>query len=203
MARMAGRVGQSPGFLIVTLGVLVVGSCSSKLGPRRSSDTSDGAADHVVGRSDGPPDGTTVDRSTVDGTTVDGTTVDRTTVDAAAEVRPATDAAATCAGLPSGALAPAGACPDAGPASCGFDGKCDGAGGCRRYAAATLCAAATCLDSATFQPPSVCDGQGTCVVGPPVTCSPYTCVNGSCYADDCKLDPAICVARPNRDASPG
>ena len=185
---MERRGGQPPVFLIVTLGLLVAGNCSSKVGLSRSSDTSDGATDHVVGRPDGAPDGATVDRATVD---------------AAADVRPATDASATCAGLPRGAPAPAGACPDAGPASCGFDGRCDGAGGCRRYEAGTLCAAATCLDSATFQPPSLCDGQGTCVVGPPLTCSPYTCVNGACYVDDCKFNPTDCVGPRNRDASPG
>ena len=186
---MARRVGWPPVFLLVTLAALAAGSCSgSKLGLIRSSDTSDGATDHPVGRSDRAPD---------------GTTVDRTTVDAAADVRAGADAVATCAGLPLGAPAPTGACPDAGPASCGFDGTCDGAGGCRRYAAGTVCSAPTCLDSATFQPPSVCDGQGTCLVGPPLACSPYTCVNGACYADDCKLDPAVCVGRPVRDASPG
>ena len=46
---------------------LAAGSCSgSKLGLIRSSDTSDGATDRLVGRSDRAPDGTTVDRPTVD-----------------------------------------------------------------------------------------------------------------------------------------
>jgi hypothetical protein len=189
MAAMAGRVGRSPGFLIIILGVLLAGSCSSsRLGLIRSSDPSDGSVDRVVGRSDGAPD---------------RTTVDRTTVDAAVEVRPTTDAVATCAGLPSGAPAPAGACPDATPARCGFDGTCDGAGGCHRYAAGTVCTTPTCLDSATFQPSSVCDGLGTCVAGPPLTCSPYTCVNGACDVDDCQFHPTDCVATPHRDASPG
>ena len=208
MAAMARRVGRPPVFLLATLAALAAGSCTgSKLGLIRSSDTSDGAADHLVGRSDRAPDGTTVDRApdgtTVDGTTVDMSTVDGTTVDAAGDVRAGADAVATCAGLPLGAPAPTGACPDAGPASCGFDGTCDGAGGCRRYAAGTVCSAPTCLDSATLQPSSVCDGRGACVAGLPLTCSPYRCVNGACYVDDCQFHPSDCDAPPHRDASPG
>jgi hypothetical protein len=207
MAAMARRVGRSPGLLMVTLGLLVAASCSSgKLGLIRSSDASDGAIDRVVGRSDGARDGTMGDRTAVDGTTVDRTTVDRmvgdrTVVDAAVEARP--DAVATCAGLPLGAPAPVGACPDAGVASCGFDGTCDGAGGCHRYAAGIVCAAPTCLDSATFQPVSLCDGQGSCVASLPLTCSPYSCVNGACDVDDCKFIPADCIVTTARDASPG
>ncbi len=182
---------------MVTLGLLVAASCSSgKLGLIRSSDASDGAIDRLVGRSDGARDGTMVDR-----TTVDGTMVDRTVVDAAVEVRP--DAVATCAGLPLGAPAPVGDCPDAGVASCGLDGTCDGAGGCHHYAAGTVCAAPTCLDSATFQPVSLCDGQGSCVASLPLTCSPYTCVNGACDVDDCKFIPTDCIVTTARDASPG
>jgi hypothetical protein len=199
MAAMARRVRQPRFVLIVTMGALVAGSCSSsKLGLIRSSDATDAARDRVLGRSDGAADRTTVDRATVD-----GTTVDRAAVDAAPEVRPAADAAGTCAGLPLGARAPAGDCPAVTPAGCGFDGTCDGAGGCHRYLAGTLCAAPTCLDSATFQPSSVCDGQGTCVTGQPLSCAPYMCVSGACYADDCKLFPSDCPPQSNRDASPG
>lgn len=175
MAAMTRRVERSPGLLIVTLALLVAGSCgSSKLGLIRSLDAGDGAIDRVVALSDGAHDGsfdgTMGDRTVVDGTTVDRTTVDRmvgdrTVVDAAVEARP--DVVATCAGLPRGAPAPVGACPDAGVASCGFDGTCDGAGGCHRYAAGAVCAAPTCLDSATVQPVSLCDGQGTCVASLP------------------------------------
>ena len=183
---MARRVGRSPGLRMVTLGLLVAASCSSsKLGLIRSSDTSDGAIDRVVGRSDGARD---------------GTMGDRTVGDAAVEARP--DAVATCAGLPLGAPAPVGACPDAGVASCGFDGTCDGAGGCHHYAAGIVCAAPTCLDSATVQPVSLCDGQGSCVASLPLTCSPYTCVNGACDVDDCKFIPTDCIVTPHRDASP-
>jgi len=185
---------RSPVVLLVTLVALVAGSCNSgKLGPIRSSDATDASVDRVPCHFDGA----------AERTTVDGTTVDETPVDAAVEVRPAADAAATCTGLALGAVAPPGACPEGGPASCGFDGKCDGAGGCHRYPAGTVCAAPSCLDAATFQPPSACDGQGICVVGPAVTCSPYTCVNDACDVDDCKFRPEDCLLRPNRDASPG
>jgi hypothetical protein len=197
MAAMTRRVERSPGLLIVTLALLVAGSCgSSKLGLIRSLDAGDGAIDRLVALSDGARDGTPVDR-----TTVDRMVGDRTVVDAAVEARP--DAVATCAGLPRGAPAPVGACPDAGVASCGFDGTCDGAGGCHRYAAGAVCAAPTCLDSATFQPVSLCDGQGTCVASLPLLCSPYTCVNDACDVDDCKFIPTDCVATPHRDASSG
>jgi hypothetical protein len=192
MAAMTRRVGRPPGFLIVTLALLLAGSCSSKLGLIRSSDASDGAIDRVVGRSDGAQD-----------RPVEGTMGDRTVVDGAVEVRPDADAVATCAGLRLGAPAPAGACPDTGAASCGLDGTCDGAEGCHRYAAGTVCASPTCLDSATFQPVSLCDGQGSCVASLPLTCSPYTCVNGACDVDDCKFIPTDCVATPHRDASSG
>ena len=184
MAAMARRVRRPPLVLVVTVGALVAGSCSSsKLGLIRSSAATDAAMDR--------------------GTTVDGTTVDGTTVDAALEVRRSSDAAGACAGLPFGTPAPAGACPDMTPASCGLDGTCDGAGGCHRYPAETVCAAPTCVDSVTARPASVCDGQGTCVAGTPLTCSPTTCVNGACYADDCRFFPLDCVTTPNRDASPG
>jgi hypothetical protein len=185
--------------LIVTLGVWAAGSCSSsKLGLIRTSDTSDGATDRVAGHSDGASDG-----ATADGTAVDGTTADRTTADAAVEARTAADEAAPCTGLPLGAPAPTGACPDTTPAGCGLDGTCDGAGGCHRYAAGTVCAAPTCLDSATSQSAAVCDGRGICVAGSLQICSPYTCVGGACYADDCKFQPEDCLQPPNRDASSG
>jgi hypothetical protein len=160
--KMAAMARRAPVVLVVTLGALVAGSCrSSKLSVIRSSDALDAAMDRASGRSDGAADRTTADRTTVDGTTADGTTVD-----AAVEARPAAEAAGACAGLPLGAPAPEGACPEVTPASCGFDGTCDGAGGCHRYAAGTVCAAPTCLDSTTSQPPSLCDGRGTCVARP-------------------------------------
>jgi hypothetical protein len=79
-----------------------------------------------------------------------------------------TGAAGTCTPVPSGED-PLEQCADSGRASCGTDGACDGQGACRMYLAATVCLDPTC-SGATGTGQGRCDGAGTCVVGPPVTC---------------------------------
>ena len=107
----------------------------------------------------------------------------------------------TCVALPAGTVAPPGRCPADDPVTCGFNGLCDGRGGCEVYAAGTLCMPSACHDSMTLQQPATCDGLGVCVPGAVVICTPYTCRDGACYADDCTLSPADCLPPRNHDAS--
>src|SRR5207248_509631 len=51
----------------------------------------------------------------------------------------------------------------------------------------------------TFTPQASCDGQGTCITPPPVTCKPYVCKDaqscwGSCTGAAQCLAPASCLA---------
>jgi len=56
------------------------------------------------------------------------------------------------------------------PAStCGCSGGCSGPS-CALYDSSTVCAPAKCLDAATFQEASFCDGAGTCVPGAVTSC---------------------------------
>jgi hypothetical protein len=48
---------------------------------------------------------------------------------------------------------------------------------------------------------STCDGLGLCTPGPTESCAPYACLDGACVANDCQQSPAVCLPRPNRDAS--
>ncbi len=87
---------------------------------------------------------------------------------------------------------------DADPvASCGKDGLCDGKGGCERYAAGTVCGTASCAGgSVTYAP--ACDGNGSCVTAPAVSCAPYTCGSATACATSCTppandcAPPAVC-----------
>ena len=63
---------------------------------------------------------------------------------------------------------------DQGAVTCGTDGTCDGAGACRFYAGATVCAPAVCT-GAMATPTRTCNGAGVCLIGLPVSCSPYAC----------------------------
>jgi len=84
-----------------------------------------------------------------------------------------------CQAVQPGAPDPHAICLDASPVTCGFDGRCDGLGACRKWAAGTLCAAETCSGE-LFTPPSVCNGAGTCLRPPSISCAPYRCSGSHC-----------------------
>ena len=94
-------------------------------------------------------------------------------------------AAGTCTDVPAGED-PLDQCADSGPTSCGTDGTCDGQGRCRSYSSATVCTAPTC-SGATGTGQGRCDGAGTCMPGPPVTC-------GTCQV--CTLSAAAATCAP-------
>jgi hypothetical protein len=105
--------------------------------------------------------------------------------------------AGTCSPVPVGHPDPHEKCQGMDPSTCGQTGACNGMGACARYPAGTVCKPASCA-GASFTPASVCDAQGTCVVGAPQTCAPYVCADGACKAScagdgDC-LAPAACAA---------
>jgi hypothetical protein len=107
-----------------------------------------------------------------------------------------------CAPVAAGARDPHDQCRQDGPETCGQSGFCNGQGGCAKYATGTTCKLAGCIGTDRFVPASQCDGDGTCVVGLPITCMPSVCADGSCLGScasdlDCAA-PAVC-----RDGSCG
>jgi hypothetical protein len=64
--------------------------------------------------------------------------------------------------------------------SCGTSGFCNGQGGCAKYPPGTACGSNTCTGPHTFLPAGECDGDGTCVAGAALECTPFSCVTGSC-----------------------
>ena len=70
-----------------------------------------------------------------------------------------------CAPVQAGAPDPHGVCLNELPASCGQTGACNGQGGCARHLAGTVCRPPSCQGRDAFVPASLCDGDGTCVVG--------------------------------------
>lgn len=89
----------------------------------------------------------------------------------------------TCFPVDDGAPEPHGLCVNQGAASCGLNGTCDGVGGCAFYPAGTACASSTCT-GAVLTLTRTCDGLGACGAGTTIACSPFQCLDGSCY-DDC------------------
>ncbi len=102
-----------------------------------------------------------------------------------------------CAPLPSGSEDLHGVCRKEAADSCGQSGFCNGQGGCALYAAGTVCRAASCVDRERFLPAGLCDGDGSCMTGTPVTCSPSTCDKGvclsACTSDATCVPPQTCV----------
>jgi hypothetical protein len=101
-------------------------------------------------------------------------------------------------------------CATQGPETCGTIGSCDGALACRLYAAGTECVAASCATPTLAAPASTCDGVGTCVTPPTMSCPPgYPCVGSACATScatsaDC-IDGfacigSLCVKKANGDA---
>lgn len=83
------------------------------------------------------------------------------------------------------------------PESCGESGVCNGQGGCARHAPGTLCGDSACTASNTMMPGGECDGEGTCVAGQPVDCTPFLCAGrscrGSCSESSQCASPHVCV----------
>jgi hypothetical protein len=103
-----------------------------------------------------------------------------------------------CVPVPAGAEDPHDACREDAPETCGQSGFCNGQGGCAKYAQGTVCKLGSCQGREQFVPPSVCDGEGTCLIGAPVACAPSTCQDGACItacqdSSQC-MSPAACVA---------
>ncbi|HXU83751.1 MAG TPA: hypothetical protein VN914_20295, partial [Polyangia bacterium] len=84
-----------------------------------------------------------------------------------------------CAAVRAGATDPHAVCKKEDPASCGYDGTCTGGGACSRHRAGTICKAPACSGSG-LTPASSCDGNGTCLAGSPINCSPSVCADGAC-----------------------
>jgi hypothetical protein len=102
-----------------------------------------------------------------------------------------------CAAVPGGTADPHGACSKQTAESCGRDGTCNGRGACSKYPAGTVCKAAACSGGG-LTPASSCDGNGVCLAGGSINCSPSLCVNGSCKLtcasnDDC-APPHTCMS---------
>jgi hypothetical protein len=101
-----------------------------------------------------------------------------------------------CLPVDAGAEDPHGLCKDQGAGSCGQTGRCSGQGSCARYAAGTSCKPSECTGG-SMTPAGTCDGRGTCLSGPAISCEPYMCANASCRQScdsdvDC-VAPATCI----------
>jgi hypothetical protein len=70
-----------------------------------------------------------------------------------------------------------GTCTKQPEASCKNTGACDGQGHCQLQPNTVECGAASCSGT-TYQPPSMCDGSGSCVSVSARDCGPYLC-NGN------------------------
>src|SRR2546423_6092910 len=89
---------------------------------------------------------------------------------------------------------PHGICRKDSPDTCGQSGLCNSQGGCAKYRHCTICKLGGCDGKASLVPSSVCDGDGACIFGVAVACSPSTCDVRNCRTT-CTVD-ADCVA-PN------
>ena len=101
-----------------------------------------------------------------------------------------------CAPVPVGSPDLHGVCIMEPLSTCGTSGLCNGLGGCARYAAGTECKASSCSAGSEI-PMSVCDGNGTCLIGAPVSCAPFVCAGTACRVscignEDCSAG-NICV----------
>jgi hypothetical protein len=94
-----------------------------------------------------------------------------------------------CSPVAAGARDPHAKCAEEARTTCGLSGLCNGLGGCAKHAAGTECLAPSCSSGSEI-PMSICDGNGTCLVGAPVPCAPFICSGTSCNlscasANDC------------------
>jgi len=107
-----------------------------------------------------------------------------------------------------------GECASEAPSTCGASGDgCDGElTSCTLYDTETACAPAYC-ESNTEYDESLCDGNGTCVLGRIEACSPYSCDDDECLescasTSDCLSNywcamPGICTAKGTTGARCG
>jgi hypothetical protein len=105
--------------------------------------------------------------------------------------------AGECLPVAAGATDPHGTCKDEGTSTCGLTGACNGKGGCARYAAGTMCKPSACAGG-SMVPASSCDGRGSCLEGPAISCDPFMCGGTACLQTcgsdaDC-VAPATCVS---------
>ncbi len=98
-----------------------------------------------------------------------------------------------CSPVPIGHVDTRGVCQRQAPETCGQTGVCNGVGGCARHASGTVCRPASC-SGASFVPPSVCDGLGSCLPSAPISCAPFMCANNACRGSCANT--ADCIA-PN------
>ena len=84
-----------------------------------------------------------------------------------------------CSPVSAGSPDPHGKCVAEPRTSCGVSGLCNGQGGCAKHAAGTECLPASCSSGSEI-PMSICDGNGTCLVGAPVPCAPFVCSGTAC-----------------------
>ena len=85
-----------------------------------------------------------------------------------------------CSPVGAGVQDPHAMCRTDAPSSCGQSGVCNGQGGCAKYPPETICAPGSCNAAGQFIPPSSCDGEGTCVAGVAISCSPSKCIGSEC-----------------------
>ncbi len=74
---------------------------------------------------------------------------------------------------------PHGICKREAPETCGQSGMCNGLGGCSKHMIGTMCRPSIC-SGGSLVPASSCDGNGTCLAGSPLNCSPSICSNAAC-----------------------
>jgi hypothetical protein len=91
---------------------------------------------------------------------------------------------------------PHGLCKKDDPSTCAQDGTCNGLGGCAKHKAGTLCKPAACSGGELI-PASICNGNGTCIVGAPIPCAPSACVGAACKANCTVATSAADCAAPN------
>ena len=101
------------------------------------------------------------------------------------------DRTGECMPVPAGQKDPREACRIEAAETCGFSGFCNGQGGCAKYAPGTACGGGVCSGPRTFVPGGECDGEGLCVKGQALECTPFNCEGGNCRAS-CVAD-ADCV----------
>jgi hypothetical protein len=101
-----------------------------------------------------------------------------------------------CAPVPAGQPDPHAICKKEDASSCGQDGTCNGLGGCAKHKAGTMCKPAACSGGELI-PASICNGNGTCIVGAPIPCAPYACVGSACKASCTVATSATDCAPPN------
>jgi hypothetical protein len=102
-----------------------------------------------------------------------------------------------CVPVPAGQRDPRETCRKEPEETCGQSGFCNGQGGCAKYAPGTACGIAVCAGPRTFVPAGECDGDGLCVKGMALECTPFTCegasCRSSCVADADCVPPHICA----------